>query len=61
MVRGNHDAYEHQERYAGDRWIELPGTAIALLDTTIPGETTGRITAEQFDWLEDRAAARRCR
>ena len=36
VVRGNHDAYRGQHAYAGDQWIELPGVAIALLDTVIP-------------------------
>lgn len=53
VVRGNHDAYRHQADYAGDRWIELPGVAVALLDTAIPGATTGTITTEQLDWLDD--------
>ena len=53
VVRGNHDAYHHQGEYAGDRWIELPGVAIALLDTAIPGVTTGSITTDQIDWLDD--------
>jgi Icc protein len=56
VVRGNHDAYRHQDRYSGDEWIELPGVAIALLDTTIPGATTGSLTAEQCEWLGDRLA-----
>jgi 3',5'-cyclic AMP phosphodiesterase CpdA len=55
-VRGNHDAYLFQDRYAGDEWIELPGVSIALLDTVIPGATTGRLTAEQLDWLDQHAA-----
>ena len=57
VVRGNHDAYKGQKLYAGDQWIELPGVAVALLDTTIPFETTGRITREQLDWLDERAAS----
>lgn len=52
VVRGNHDAYEGQTAYAGDRLIELPGVAVALLDTVIPGATTGRLTGEQLDWLD---------
>jgi 3',5'-cyclic-AMP phosphodiesterase len=56
VVRGNHDSYEHQDAYAGDQWIELPGANVALLDTTIPGATTGTITTEQIDWLSDMAA-----
>ena len=46
VVRGNHDSYHGQTTYAGDHWIELPGVNVALLDTCIPTETTGRITAE---------------
>ncbi len=57
VVRGNHDAYEHQDAYAGDQWIELPGVAVALLDTVIPGATTGRVTSDQLDWLDERAAS----
>ena len=53
VVRGNHDAYQHQAEYAGDHWIELPGVAVALLDTAIPGATTGTITTEQINWLDD--------
>lgn len=56
VVRGNHDAYRHQAEYAGDQWIELPGVTVALLDTAIPGATTGTITTEQVDWLDDHCA-----
>ena len=52
VVRGNHDSYHHQDSYAGDSIIELPGITVALLDTAIPGATTGRITAAQADWLD---------
>jgi 3',5'-cyclic AMP phosphodiesterase CpdA len=57
VTRGNHDAYRGQQRYTGDQWIDLPGVSIALLDTVISCETTGRITAEQLEWLDDRASA----
>jgi 3',5'-cyclic-AMP phosphodiesterase len=55
-VRGNHDAYRHQARYTGDQWLELPGVAIALLDTVLPGETTGDLAADQLTWLAEMAA-----
>ena len=55
-VRGNHDAYHGQDRYAGDTLVELPGITIALLDTVIPLQTTGTITAAQIDWLDAVAA-----
>lgn len=57
VVRGNHDAYRHQSAYAGDQWIELPGAVVALLDTAIAGATTGTITGEQFEWLDDHCAS----
>jgi 3',5'-cyclic-AMP phosphodiesterase len=56
VVRGNHDAYKGQTGYAGDQWIELPGLAVALLDTVIPLQTTGSVTAAQLDWLDTLAA-----
>ncbi|MDP2291162.1 MAG: metallophosphoesterase [Actinomycetota bacterium] len=56
VVRGNHDAYHGQTGYAGDRWIDLPGVSIALLDTVIPMATTGSVSAEQLDWLDAHAA-----
>lgn len=56
VVRGNHDAYKGQTGYAGDQWIELPGVAVALLDTVIPLQTTGSLTAEQLEWLDTLAA-----
>ncbi len=57
VVRGNHDAYHGQTSYSGDQLIVLPGVAVALIDTTIPYGTTGRITADQLDWLDAHAAA----
>jgi len=57
VVRGNHDSYRHQQEYAGDQWIELPGVAIALMDTAIPGATTGSLSTTQLEWLEFHAAA----
>lgn len=56
VVRGNHDAYQGQTEYAGDQWIELPGVAIALLDTVIPHVTTGTVRREQLEWLDTMAA-----
>jgi len=56
VVRGNHDAYKGQHVYAGDRWIELPGVAVALLDTVIPTETNGMLTTAQIEWLDAYAA-----
>jgi 3',5'-cyclic AMP phosphodiesterase CpdA len=57
VARGNHDAYRGQDEFTGDSWVELPGVAVALLDTTIPTETTGRIDPWQFEWLEAHLSA----
>ncbi len=57
VVRGNHDAYRGQTRYAGDSWIDLPGVSIALLDTAIPERATGALLPDQLDWLDSSAAA----
>lgn len=56
VVRGNHDAYHGQTAYAGDHWIELPGVAIALVDTVIPHGTTGAINSDQLDWIDAHVA-----
>lgn len=56
-VRGNHDAYKGQDLFAGDSWIELPGIAIALMDTVTPTETNGTLRAEQLEWLDTMTAA----
>jgi hypothetical protein len=34
--------------------VQLPGVAVALMDTVIPERTTGMLTAEQLDWLDAR-------
>ncbi len=52
VVRGNHDAYQMQRGYEGDQWITVDGLNVALLDTAIPGQTTGDIGPQQFEWLE---------
>jgi 3',5'-cyclic-AMP phosphodiesterase len=57
VVRGNHDAYEGQHAYASDTWVELPGVAVALMDTTIPFHTTGALHTEQLEWLDTHAAS----
>jgi hypothetical protein len=56
-VRGNHDAYHGQDRYSGDRWIELRGLVVGLLDTTIPTKTTGGLRPGQLAEIEERVAA----
>jgi 3',5'-cyclic-AMP phosphodiesterase len=56
-VRGNHDGY-FGETFA-DRApveVELPGVRLAVLDTTIPLQTTGQVSAEQLEWLDELGA-----
>ena len=55
VVRGNHDAYRGQDRYAGDTRIDLPGVTVALIDTTIPEQTTGRVSLDTLAWLDELA------
>lgn len=57
VVRGNHDSYREQTRYSGDQWVQLPGVAVALMDTAIPARTTGTLRADQLDWLDAHSAA----
>jgi Icc protein len=56
VVRGNHDAHHGASAYSGDEWIELPGLAVALLDTTIPFATPGALRQDQIEWLDDHLA-----
>jgi hypothetical protein len=56
-VRGNHDCVAGQTAYSGDRWVDLDGVAVALLDSAVPGHAHGELTGEQLDWLDSRAAA----
>lgn len=53
-VRGNHDAY-HGATYAATstQRVDLPGVTLAVLDTTNPLHTPGRVTTEQLEWLDD--------
>jgi predicted phosphodiesterase len=56
VVRGNHDAYLGQQIYADDLWIEMPGLCVALMDTTIPTQTTGALDPSQIGWLDQHAS-----
>ena len=56
-VRGNHDAY-HGATF-GDvpcQEVAVPGAILAILDTTIPRAATGRVTADQAEWLDELAS-----
>jgi len=57
-VRGNHDGY-HGGTYAATpaQRVDLPGVTLAILDTTNPGHTPGRVTPEQVAWLDDLAGS----
>ena len=53
-VRGNHDSRVGAE-FAADPVQErvLPGLVLAVLDTAVPGRSSGRLTADQLDWLDE--------
>lgn len=52
-VRGNHDAYRGQTFAAEPtQRVDLPGLTVAVLDTTTPRATNGRVTPDQAEWLD---------
>jgi predicted phosphodiesterase len=53
-VRGNHDSHDGAA-FAADPVQErvLPGLVLAVLDTSWPGRSTGRLTTDQLDWLDE--------
>lgn len=57
-VRGNHDGY-HGGTYAAEptQRVDLPGVTLAVLDTTDPLRTPGRVTTDQLEWLDDLAGS----
>jgi 3',5'-cyclic-AMP phosphodiesterase len=57
-VRGNHDAYAG-ETFADEAPValRLPGATLAVIDTVIPTQTPGQVTADQLDWLDDLATS----
>jgi Icc protein len=52
-VRGNHDAMVGLTFAAGPRLVELPGLAVAVLDTVIPGAHSGWVDDDQLAWLDE--------
>ena len=53
-VRGNHDAKLGVEFGAEPvQEVALPGVVIAVLDTSITGLASGRLTADQLAWLDE--------
>jgi len=56
-VRGNHDAYLHQTYAAWPvQRRDLPGATVVLLDTSVPGHSSGGLTDAQLDELDAIAA-----
>jgi 3',5'-cyclic-AMP phosphodiesterase len=56
-VRGNHDAYFGEDFASrAPLSVTLPGVVLAVLDTSIPGKTSGGVSAESLDWLDQLAA-----
>ena len=56
-VRGNHDSGGGAD-FAAEPVQErvLPGVVLAVLDTSVPGGSSGRVTADQTEWLDELAA-----
>jgi 3',5'-cyclic-AMP phosphodiesterase len=56
-VRGNHDAYFGQSYAAWPvQRRDLPGATVVLLDTTVPHKSSGGLTDEQLDEVDQIAA-----
>ena len=53
-VRGNHDGH-NGAAFAAEQVQEkvVPGLVLAVLDTAIPGRSTGHLTPDQLDWLDE--------
>ncbi len=56
VVRGNHDSYDGQRTYSGDRVVDGPGYRLALLDTARAGQPNGALDPPQLEWLDTVAA-----
>jgi 3',5'-cyclic AMP phosphodiesterase CpdA len=54
LVKGNHDVASGGDLPAWPAMTEvaLPGVRLALLDTSIPGQASGRVTDEAVEWLD---------
>jgi 3',5'-cyclic AMP phosphodiesterase CpdA len=52
-VRGNHD---FDLATNGPHRVELPGVILAILETAIPGRSSGRLDADQLEWLDQLGA-----
>lgn len=52
-VPGNHDVIGGTAVGPPTTEIAVPGLRLALLDTTIPGQETGRVSPDQVAWLDE--------
>jgi Icc protein len=57
---GNHDVSTRSELdpRPPTELVKVAGGRVALVDTAIPGQTGGRVTDEQLDWLDELGADR---
>ena len=57
-TNGNHDVSTHSELAPrpATELVKVAGARVALLDTAVPGQTGGRVTTEQLDWLDELGA-----
>jgi predicted phosphodiesterase len=56
-IRGNHDAY-HGATFGQPTPIEvtMPGVTLAVLDTVIPGKSSGQVRDDELAWLDELGA-----
>lgn len=57
-VRGNHDAARGTFAAFPTQEVDVPGATLAILDTAIPGQESGRVTTAQLEWLDELATRR---
>ncbi len=56
-IRGNHDVAPGATVPAtGPQSIDLPGVRLALIDTTVAEQASGRVSPETLEWLDDLVA-----
>jgi 3',5'-cyclic AMP phosphodiesterase CpdA len=56
-IRGNHEAYRGQVCGPTDPVrVDLPGVRLLMIDTTVPFQSGGGLSAETLEWLDDNAA-----
>jgi Icc protein len=57
-TNGNHDVSPDavQNPRPDTELVTVAGARLAILDTAVPGQTGGRVTEDQLEWLDDLAA-----